>query len=170
VLSLKKTLDKNDVLSYLPKANRNSNLPVLSSKEEGSGDISDREILYKVLFDMRKDLNEMKKIVFALVQNGTVSPEVLQDDMFREVMEMQNGGAPIVGDGNAPLIINQTHAKPMYQAVEEIEESLSIADKEKELIIKALQKHRGRRKDAALDLGISERTLYRKIKEYEINE
>lgn len=170
VLSLKKTLDRNDVLQYLPKATRTNNLPVLSTSDEGAGDISDREILYKVLFDMRKDLNEMKKIVFALVQNGTVSPEVLQEDMFREVMEMQNGGNPIIGEASSPFIINQTQAQPLYQATEVIEESLSIADKEKELIIKALQKHRGRRKDAALDLGISERTLYRKIKEYEINE
>lgn len=170
VLSLKKTLDKDDVLSYLPKANRTNNLPVLSGMESSAHDVSDREILYKVLFDMRKDLNEMKKIVFALVQNGTVSPEVLQEDMFREVMEMQSGTSPIVGDGHAPVIINQNQAQPVYQATEVIEESLSIAGKEKELIIKALKKHRGRRKDAALDLGISERTLYRKIKEYEINE
>jgi len=171
VLSLKKTLDRNDVLHYLPKANRTNNLPVLSGRvEEGQGDISDREILYKVLFDMRKDLNEMKKIVFALVQNGTVSPEVLQEDMFREVMEMQNGERPAVGEGSGPFIINSGQPQTVYEPSEVVEESLSIADMEKKQITKALQKHRGRRKDAALDLGISERTLYRKIKEYEINE
>ncbi len=114
---------------------------------------------------MKKDVNELKKMFFDLLQNPTIAKHapVFADQAFSDV------------HGNTPSI---AAAKPVFlphhgeeiDHHEDVEESLSIMDKEKELIIKALKKHKGKRKDASLDLGISERTLYRKLKEYDIEE
>ncbi|MEI7803095.1 MAG: helix-turn-helix domain-containing protein, partial [Bacteroidota bacterium] len=120
--------------------------------------MSEREILYKMLFDMKNDLNELKKIVYTAVPQG---------EMFKGAAEFQhpNGFTPIQQNEQArPIVIDANNKVHEIQ----VEESLSLIDKEKEMIEKALKKHRSRRKDAARDLGISERTLYRKIKEYNI--
>ena len=135
---------------------------------------NEREILYKLFFDMKKDVTELKKMFFEVlqnpnaVQNPALINELKETDSYRmkghEMMQpvyvQPSGQQP-----SQPVLMNgdiQEHV--------EVEESLNIMDKEKELIIKALKKHRGKRKDAALDLGISERTLYRKLKEYNIEE
>ncbi len=167
VLSHEKMIDAPMMKSFLPEHNY-SRLPVLAG---GNGAVSqsefasERDILYKLFFDMKKDVTELKKMFFDLLQNPNLAQHapVFNEQVFTEV------------HGNVPGIAS---AKPVFlphngEAIdhhEDVEESLSIMDKEKELIVKALKKHKGKRKDAALDLGISERTLYRKLKEYDIDE
>ena len=171
VLSIEKNINAAALKKFLPE-NNYSRLPVLAN---GAGAVSqtefanEREILYKLFFDMKKDVNELKKMFFDLLQNPSINthaPIYANDTVFKEI----NGASPTTGltsQTSQPVILN--HNDNIHQH-EEIEESLSIVDKEKELILKALKKHKGKRKDASLDLGISERTLYRKLKEYDIED
>jgi transcriptional regulator with PAS, ATPase and Fis domain len=170
-----------DILQkYLPKAIHN-NLPALVENENQQQTFSDRELLYKVLFDMRKDVTELKKLVLQMLTSGSslAGAEILKNhqDLFKEVQ-----GFPAVVSiesniGNKvvlPVIQSESSVIPFSESTEQIEdipheteeETLSLEKKEKELIIKALKQHNGKRKYAAEDLGISERTLYRKIKKY----
>lgn len=175
VLSNETELDANDLLQYLPKAKDRNSLPVLASSffdNEGS-DLSDRELLYKVLVDMKRDLNDLKGVVYHLVNGNNISEEMLKSVSIDELTsrDLDVNRMPTTShQEHSPIIIGQRDKSFESVKVEEVEENLSIAEMEKELIIKALQKHRGKRKDAALDLGISERTLYRKIKEYHVKE
>lgn len=156
---------------YLPSP-AGSMLPA-KLNDENKADISEREILYKVLFDMKKDMVEMKKLILDLLQNeeGHFSEDNAQliSKLYQDVKQPSTSLNPSI----QPVVQNPTTPEPYYPPLtehEEIEEeSLSLEEREKELIIKALEKYRGRRKQAALELGISERTLYRKIKEYDIN-
>ncbi len=167
VLSADKMINANTMKSFLPDHNY-SRLPVLAG---GAGSVSqsefanERDILYKLFFDMKKDVNELKKMFFDLLQNPNIAQHapVYNDQAFAEL----NNNAP-VNNSSAPVFL--PHNNDTIDHHEDVEESLSIIDKEKELIIKALKKHKGKRKDASLDLGISERTLYRKLKEYDIEE
>ena len=167
VLSTDKTISADVLKSFLPEHNY-SRLPVLVG---GNGAVSqsefanEREILYKLFFDMKKDVNELKKMFFDLLQNPNITqrnPEFTPDNNVKELN-------PHTGSlqSSKPVFLHQSNDIHQH---EDVEESLSIVDKEKELIIKALKKHKGKRKDASLDLGISERTLYRKLKEYDIEE
>ncbi len=134
--------------SYLPE--KNISTPILY-KDESKEDLSEREILYKVLFDMKNDFTELKKITFNIINNSPVNGNNDSGlEIFKEIKE------DITKQGFEQ---DQTI---------EIEESLSLLQQEKRLIIKALNKHKDRRKDAAKELGISERTLYRKLKEFEL--
>jgi DNA-binding NtrC family response regulator len=134
--------------SYLPE--KNISTPILY-KDESKEDLSEREILYKVLFDMKNDLTELKKITFNIINNSPVNGKNDSGlEIFKEIKED---------------ITKQSFEQD--QTIE-IEESLSLLQQEKRLIIKALNKHKDRRKDAAKELGISERTLYRKLKEFEL--
>ena len=134
--------------SYLPE--KNISTPILY-KDESKEDLSEREILYKVLFDMKNDLTELKKITFNIINNSPVNSNNDSGlEIFKEIKED---------------ITKQSFEQD--QTIE-IEESLSLLQQEKRLIIKALNKHKDRRKDAAKELGISERTLYRKLKEFEL--
>jgi transcriptional regulator with PAS, ATPase and Fis domain len=133
--------------------NITSNTPVLF-EDKNKADLSEREILYKVLFDMKRDLTELKKITFDLMQKegntelmNTVNPAIFND----------------MNEQNIIISANDTINKTI-----EVEESLSLFDQEKRLIEKSLLKHKGKRKDAAAELGISERTLYRKLKEFSL--
>jgi len=152
-------------------------LPALSG---GPGAVSqaefanEREILYKLFFDMKKDVNELKKMVFDMIQNPMMAQSI---PVFNPEMGNQNAITPFNAtssintnnySGNQQPLIITNKPQDQIQHHEDVEESLSIIDKEKELIIKALKKHRGKRRDASVDLGISERTLYRKLKEYDI--
>ena len=168
VLSHDKVIDAATMKRFLPEHNY-SRLPVLASG--GSGSVSqsefanERDILYKLFFDMKKDVNELKKMFFDLLQNPSIAQHapVYNDPAFAEVHSI----VPSIGTSKPVFLPHNGEAIDHH---EDVEESLSIMDKEKELIVKALKKHKGKRKDAALDLGISERTLYRKLKEYDIEE
>jgi DNA-binding NtrC family response regulator len=140
---------------------------------------NEREILYKLFFDMKKDVNELKKMFLEILQNPSLSGQAThftKEALINELKEDIGGTITPVSNMTMPSTAMQLpHHQPVIidndmQNLYEIEESLNIMDKEKELILKALKKHRGRRKDASTDLGISERTLYRKIKEYDIEE
>ena len=174
VLSTNKLIKAGELQQFLPENNFNR-LPVLVS---GKGAVShqefanEREILYKLFFDMKKDVTELKKMFFDLLQNPSLAQRIPVynnlDTMLPEYNNKPSVSGPNYGQSNQPVYINQ-NGEDIHH-LEAVEESLSIMDKEKELIIKALKKHRGKRKDASADLGISERTLYRKLKEYDIEE
>ncbi len=159
--------------NYLP-ANDDQMLPAIYKKDssEEKSFSSEREILYQVLFDMKKDVTDLKKLVFELMQKDGGSNDLQQKNamLIRKLYEDQELDA-VQHQGFTPNKVNVSHVDvPHIQDTEEfVEESLSLVDKEMELIRKALEKHNGKRKHAANDLGISERTLYRKIKEYDIN-
>src|SRR5207342_339015 len=121
--------------------------------------------------DMKKDVNELKKMFFEILQNPAIAQGIpLYNNNIDSMLpdHKQSISANNFGQTTQPVFINQKGEDIHHH--EAIEESLSIMDKEKELIIKALKKHKGKRKDASSDLGISERTLYRKLKEYDISE
>jgi DNA-binding NtrC family response regulator len=179
VLSTNQTITAIDLQKFLPEKNINR-LPVLSTTQHSSGEFAnEREILYKLFFDMKKDVTELKKMFLEILKNPALAgnaAEYLQKDHGLNGNEYntpvlssaQTGALPSnMQQSNQPVILS---GKDDIHEHEEVEESLNITDKEKELIIKALKKHRGKRKDASLDLGISERTLYRKLKEYDIDE
>jgi len=169
VLSQDKQISSKELGKFLQPYSANR-LPVLAHANGGSAEsfANEREILYKLFFDMKKDVTELKKMFFEVLQN----PNAIQNpSLINDLKELKGHEVmqPVYVQPNVqpsqPVIMNgDIHEHT------EVEESLNIMDKEKELIIKALKKHRGKRKDAALDLGISERTLYRKLKEYNIEE
>ncbi|MBD0296908.1 MAG: sigma-54-dependent Fis family transcriptional regulator [Flavisolibacter sp.] len=173
VLASDKLVTAKELSRFLPEHNV-SNLPVLvPSNGKGNGEFSsEREILYKLFFDMKKDVTELKRLFFEVMQNPSMVAH--NSSLFNEAKELH--GHP--ESNNQPVLVQHHPAQPAQpvlmqddiQEGVEVEESLNIMDKERELIIKALKKHKGKRKDAALDLGISERTLYRKLKEYNIDE
>ncbi len=171
VLSKDKQVSAAELTQFIPNI-RSSILPALSLKSNGSADISEREILYKVLFDMKKDLHDLKQFVLNIADANQLKTDVpVGADFFENNISEINAMPQMQSDNmnKLPFMINPS-STTTAQHHEEVEESLSLVDKEKELIIKALTKHKSKRKDAALDLGISERTLYRKIKEYKIEE
>lgn len=158
-----------DILrKYLPDQ-VGTNLPVLAG--HGQADLSDREILYKVLFDMKNDMTELKRLVLDLLDGGGFE-DLSQGQKAAIITKLSEPAAAPVQFGETTITHPHTdHDIEMpIQEVEEVEESLSLEDKEIELIRKALEKHRGKRKYAAQELGISERTLYRKIKEHGLTE
>lgn len=175
VLSVDKLITPKQLLTFLPENSGGSRLPmVVNGNGQSSGEFAnEREILYKLFFDMKKDVTELKRLFFEVLQNPAVlhqNPNIMND--LKELQPAENA---------APMLYNPAMQPPpapaqpvlMHDDIHEhveVDESLNIMDKEKELIIKALKKHRGKRKDAAIDLGISERTLYRKLKEYNIDE
>lgn len=166
VLSKDNVVTAEELKQYFSEITENR-LPALvqngSTSHSGGDQFSERDILYKLFFDMKKDLNDLKKFIFEMAQRQDLDLSKFPDN---ELVSRQASGELKGFESDKPIIIESP--KPYHEDVEE--ESLSIADKEKELIEKALKKHKGKRKNAALDLGISERTLYRKIKEYKINE
>ena len=173
VLSKDKNINGEQMRSFLPDHNY-TRLPVLSSGSGGtavsqSEFANEREILYKLFFDMKKDVNELKKMFFDLLQNPSMAQNAAVFNSDSNNNNLKELSTTVSNQGfkqnNAAVILRNDNN---IQQHEEVEESLSIMDKEKELIIKALKKHRGKRRDASLDLGISERTLYRKLKEYDI--
>lgn len=192
ILEQERTINAEILAKYLPREH-SSSLPALIKGSFGNieGDFSERDILYKVLFDMRKDVTELKKLVLSIINGAEVNPEILRNhkDLFENLSEETimvptnnnllpdyaqqvpvsytdpaGGGFVRIDDvsNNRPDIEDVTH--------ETEEETLSLEKKEKEMILRALKKNNFKRKYAAQDLGISERTLYRKIKQYDIEE
>jgi transcriptional regulator with PAS, ATPase and Fis domain len=151
---------------YLPDY-QEVRLPAVLHSTESSSFASEREILYKILFDMKNDMNDLKKLVFQFIQSGERSGELHAEDA--QIFSRLFNDSEVASSKQTvkPIDIKKQHVG--IQDTETIqEESLLLEDKEIELIKKALEKHRGKRKFAAEELGISERTLYRKIKEYNL--
>jgi transcriptional regulator with PAS, ATPase and Fis domain len=172
VLSKDKLIMADELSKYLQPYSSNR-LPVLAHSNGNQQDFSnEREILYKLFFDMKNDVTELKRMFLDVLQNPNMVAK--NQAYINELKELKHDNIQpmLVQPANhpvQPVIMNNNNNNDIHEHVE-VEESLNIMDKEKELIIKALKKHRGKRKDAALDLGISERTLYRKLKEYDIEE
>lgn len=154
------------LLNYIPQEAGGRNLP-MRLENQPKEDFSERDILYKVLFDMKRDMVELKKLVADIIEHGGVSanyannPQTL-NQLYRDI-ELPGNNPDTQFTIQQPVITNNNNV-PFHDA-EEVEESLSLVEKESDLIRKALKKHKGKRKLAANELGISERTLYRKIKE-----
>lgn len=159
------SLDK--INGYLPAVYQN-NLPMLLPNDgESHSGMSERDILHKVLFDMKKDITELKKIIVDIVNsNGDSEVDFPENDI--EIIKKMNKDVrnEYTPRDSYPARPTISYQQPDIHDHEEVEEILSLEEKEKEMIAKALEKHRGKRKYAAKELGISERTLYRKIKEY----
>jgi len=182
VIEEDRMINRERLLSYLPE-NTISNLPVLFNPNSNEDNLSEREILYKVLFDMKTDIGDLKKLVFGLIQNQDNSDGLQPDqtDLLNRLLDRIESSPEqqtkertidIENIGSRQPVEKNNPSTNSVNAVEEAEveeESLSLRDKEMELIQKALKKHKSN-KNAAIELGISERTLYRKIKEYDINE
>lgn len=177
-LEMNRQINNATLLKYLPSATRN--LPALYSPSSENGDdpLNERDILYKVLFDMKKDVNDLKKLVHGLMESGSLDQSVINDNpnLFdaTEVPAVVTQDLSTPAETSEPIYIEaesptENYSYEQVQDIDHVEdESLSIEEKEKELIKKALRKNNNKRKYAAQDLGISERTLYRKIKQYEI--
>ena len=206
VLSKSNVISPEEMQQFLPEYH-NNRLPVLAphlnQNASSSEFMNEREILYKLFFDMKKDVNELKKMLGEILQNPEIANSLndyTKEKLYQSLNEHEAASQAIkpyyanaalpgsfheepphqtpnhnhqVPPNNAhaanPVILSADRDAEQIHSHEEVEETLNIMDKEKELITKALKKHRGKRKDAAYDLGISERTLYRKLKEYHID-
>lgn len=176
VLSENKMLDEETIALLTPHL-ISRNLPVGIKNKETEG-FAEREILYKFLLDMKADLSDLKNLVFNLIKNNNlhvpdsssinfVVPSEVNNISGGYYNEEENGDDGDDREHNKPIIINEIN-RDRYHKSEIVEEALSLEDMEKDMIKKALKKFAGKRKDAADELGISERTLYRKIKQYDI--
>jgi DNA-binding NtrC family response regulator len=177
VLAEEKSITAQVLENFLPKQT-DQRLPMLvggfSSNASQHEFMNERDILYKLFFDLKKDVTEMKKMFLEIIQNPNSIPsvsDVIEESYLHDIrvvrQNQESYNTNVLPVVNQPLILNESHN---IQDTVLVDESLNIMDKEKELIEKALRKHKGKRKDAATDLGISERTLYRKLKEYDIED
>lgn len=180
VIEKERMIDAGRLRLFLPSQNQQFGVtPVANNRDDTNETISDRELMYKFLFDMKRDLNELKKLVIELLNNkGDVRLTGSQKDVLNRVYsdishdesrKLLEAGTYQAEEEDYPEVSRPTIVDSDYLEHIEVEESLSLEEQEKELIHKALEKHHGKRKYAALELGISERTLYRKIKEYNLN-
>ena len=168
ILEKNREVTLETLFNYLPPEPLN-NLPVLLKGDNKKGsEFMERELLYKVLFDMKKDMNDMKGLINEIMQTNPSDPT--WQERKTQIITREND-LPSTNKTDTTISINSSAIQqgvilsPVQSNVE-VEESLSLSDKEKEFIQKALTKHKGRRKHAAKELGISERTLYRKMNEY----
>lgn len=191
VMSDKPLVDAEALLEVAPRLIKR-NLPALAdqSNKDGTSGFQERELLFKFLLEMKTDLNDLKSLVYELINSNDLSvPDMKRlskntDSLDRYMKTEKKSSAPKRPDENQfytddksgsedimtrPIILDHER-RSEYENTEVVEENLSLESMEKDMIGKALKKHRGRRKDAAAELGISERTLYRKIKQYEIDE
>jgi DNA-binding NtrC family response regulator len=165
IIEKNRIIDAETLKKYLPLS-QVSELPILYKGEE-SGKFSERELLYKVLFDMKKDVNDLKQLVVSMIQNESTSVALSENTqiikrLYKEFEDVREQESPTIVQPDARIM-----TEPIQESVE-VEETLSLEKKEIDFIKRALSKYDGKRKDAAKELGISERTLYRKIKEYNI--
>lgn len=168
IIEKNRIIDTATLVRYLPQIKSND-LPVLYKGEDDSK-LNERELLYKVLFDMKKDMNDLKQLVRNLIRSEDDITSTIGENthlikrLYKDFEEIKEPSQPIIVQGDDHGFLDPD----MIQVPEEVEESLSLQKKEMEFIRRALIKHDGKRKDAAMELGISERTLYRKIKEYDL--
>lgn len=166
IIERERSVDAITLRKYIPE--NDPMLPIPTTGHDGTEPnfASEREILYKILFDMKKDMNDLKRLVYDLMQNEPQHkpvPEPTTSIVLRNLYDNAPANIHPVGPSPLPAVHENVQES---EAV--IEESFSIEEKERELISKALEKNHGKRKLAAKDLGISERTLYRKLKEYNL--
>ncbi len=174
VLERDRHITAQTLTTYIPQ-DQASTFPMRLNQQGNKDEFSERDILYKVLFDMKKDMVELKKLVVEIIRNDGNDADFSShqhtiNQLYRDIdiptNQLGNSSGP------HPLTIHNAAKDKNYGMVdqaEEVEESLSLFEKESDLIKKALKKHKGKRKLAAQELGISERTLYRKIKELDLN-
>lgn len=172
VIEEKRLIDTQGLLQYLPS--KGTNLPsVIDAQKSASDFSSEREIMYKILFDMRNDINDLKKLTLDLMKSDDTikvkeeNKQLIQKIYSEKTIEQQpsENKVEVVRYNNS--YENENNAYEFAETIDE-DESLSIQDKEIELIKKSLERNNGKRKMAAKELGISERTLYRKIKQYDL--
>jgi len=171
VLERDRIITAQTLLNYIPAEAGNRNLPMRLDNQPKE-DFSERDLLYKVLFDMKRDMVELKKLVADIIEHGGVSDSYAHAQAINHLyqdIDLQPHATHIPAEPQftiqQPVNVNASKDHYITQSAEEVEESLSLVEKESDLIRKALKKHKGKRKLAANELGISERTLYRKIKE-----
>jgi transcriptional regulator with PAS, ATPase and Fis domain len=171
VLSTDKQISADILQRFLPQRNTSQSLALMPSSGPGGISFSqssdfktDRDILYKIVFDLKKDMNDLKQMIFDVAHHQGYTPADPSNNTLLPVYNEEDNTTTTNFNNSTPILIetNDHH--------ENVEETLLLADREKEFITKALKKHKSRRRDAAAELGISERTLYRKIKEYNISE
>jgi len=171
IIEKEREIIATNLRNYLPEYG-GIKLPAIIKKDEDKSFSSEREILYKILFDMKSDMNDLKKLVFDLIRRGEIDLTFQETNsraiknLFREAKEETS--VPNETETQPADFLSHKTMNNIQDTEAIIEESLSLADKEVEMIKKALEKYNGKRKMAAGELGISERTLYRKIKEYGI--
>ena len=177
VLETNRYISAATLQSYLPE--QGTNLPsVIKDKKSESDFSTEREILYKVLFDMKSDLNDLKKLTLEMIQNGSSKVQETNQNLIKKIygskendseidFEEEPRGALITSENNQDLYQENDDNYLFAETIEE-EETLRLEQKEIEMIKKSLEKNKGKRKAAADELGISERTLYRKIKQFDL--
>ncbi|HLO71091.1 MAG TPA: sigma-54 dependent transcriptional regulator [Flavipsychrobacter sp.] len=185
VLSTEKMLTADALQRFLPQNTGNRGLalvqpagvPIPSPNAASSSsdfNSTERDILYKLFFELKKDMTEIKQMLYNMGHQGAGFSPVTMPDAATSIVpayDVSSPMEPIVTPVNAPIVLHpSSNGTGTVDHHEDVEESLMLADREKEFIIKSLKKHKGRRRDAANELGISERTLYRKIKEYDIKD
>lgn len=184
LLEQERDVDGPTLSKYLPTDQTRLPAVFTGASSGETSDFSEREILYKVLFDMKKDMNDLKKLVLESYQSGGLNSSIINkhQNLFEDLespISFEDKPSPSAPSVNMPIVLD--HPQSSKDEIEEYDDeniediiheeddnSLSLEKKEKEMIIKALRKHNNKRKYAASDLGISERTLYRKIKQYDI--
>ena len=171
VLSTEKMITADVLHRFLPHAEQNTSrsLALMPTSHPASGGVdfaTERDILYKLFFDLKKDMNDLKAMIYDVAQHQGYTPDEPGNTTIMPVYNQEHENHILTPSysANTPILIESKTAPELE------EETLSLADREREFISKALKKHKSRRRDAANELGISERTLYRKIKEYDIKE
>lgn len=175
VLSKDKIVTKDELAKFIPNIDM-STLPAVVNAGE-STTFTDRELLYKMIFDIKHDLNDLKSFVWNMSNGNYDNSKIDFSDVANPEKNTNAIPSPNLLPKQYPVLENPNsnptiilNEEPSTYEVNNVEQNLSLAEMEKNMILKALDKHRGKRRDAALDLGISERTLYRKIKEYELED
>lgn len=172
VIETNRIIDASILRTYLPDFYEDKLPALYDAPLDQKTFNTEREILYKILFDMKSDMTDLKKLVLNIMQKGPIDSD-LHEDHAQIIQKLYQDDTSLVTAKDLQKSTPDSFIKEdddIQDTEEIIEESLSLEEKEKELIIKALHKHNGKRKYAAQELGISERTLYRKIKEYDLNE
>ena len=176
VIESTREVNASTLNKYLPEHIKGNHLPMVINEKKKDNHFSERDILYKVLFEMKNDVTEVKRVIVDLINNNNLSSNEKSaiitrlnspNEINQESNQLNSEMDKLSIQSPTYQVNNNALNEPIEDSIE-IEESLSLEEREKELIQKALIKHQGRRKNAAKELGISERTLYRKIKEYEI--
>lgn len=177
VLSTDTNVNSDRLSAFLPQGNTSRSLALVQpsgvpmytpgASEGAYNGTSERDILYKLFFDLKKDMNEMKQLLYNVSNGNGNKFSGSEEGVYPVYTGSEQSSYSGEESSSSPIVIHHNDSMSQH---EEVDETLSLADMEKDYITRALKKHKGRRRDAASELGISERTLYRKIKEYDINE